>query len=643
MKSRLLAPRGLVALALACSLMFVVAFFSRPLQAPTSSRPTQPAQIISLATATPLPPFSPSLPQTPPRPVEQGTLFFSAERGGRWEIYAAKMNAAGKVPFTAWKQLTRGYSPARAPALSPDGSRLAFQSRKDGNWEIYVLDLLSGQITRLTHDLAYDGAPTWSPDGSQIAFESYRAGDLDIWRMNADGTALLNLTADEPSYDFAPTWSPDGQTIAFVSWRTGNKQLYGMSPDGRRVVNLSQNRFHDEQPAWSPDGKRLAFVSNREGCAEHITASVENPPLPGSVAAGNCQRRNIYVADFDGMKLSNVRQVTFMGRDLAPAWSPDNQALAFVSPRPSRQPIFAVNLDDDAPRALNDETGVWVGTVIWSSLPELRVGVTPIQEPPLYQEAPIPASPAEAKPYKFRAMREVYLAPSWGLLASTVASSYLALRQRVLEESGLDFLGTLSDMTRLISSRCDHTCDDLSWHKSGRAVDTLLTLPVNGQNAVVLVREDVLSEVYWRLYLRAAKQDGSMGEPLKEAPWDLSARARSVIAPGQGGMEGPIEYGYFVDFTELARHYGWNRISAHDDPEFDWRNNREALEFWHFQKEDGLNWWEAMQQVYAPDELAENFDWNTIVSEWDTEPSRVFLKNVPPPPSAWKWFVLVPR
>lgn len=585
---------------------------------------------------TPAPPPTSAAP-----PVVRGTVFFSAERNGRWEIYSAPIGESGS--FDVWRQLTRGYSPARAPAVSSDGTRLAFQSRKDGNWEIYVLDLSSGKITRLTNNLAYDGAPAWSPDGSQLAFESYRAQDLDIWRMRADGTAPINLTADEPAYDYAPVWSPDGSHIAFTSWATGNKQIYTISADGKNLTNISNDRFHDEQPAWSPDGKQIAFVSNRETCVPEIKASLEDPPGPGTVESGNCQRRGVYVGELDsGGKLSRVRQLTFAGRDLNPTWSPDGRSILYISPRPTRQPLYVIPVEGGLPRVVSDQP-VWINAAAWSDLNGVQIGSAPVNEPPLYVESPIPGDEGGGYPYNFRPMREIYLAPSYGILSSAVSSSFLALRARVKQESGIDFLGQLSDMTRLISYKCDSTCDDLSWHKAGRAVDTLLELPNKGKETVVLVREDVNAEVYWHYYVRAAVQDGSLGEPLKDAPWDISVLARSQLAPGLGGLEAPVEYGYFVDLTELMRLYGWRRISSHDDVDFDWHTNREGLEFWHFQKEDGLNWWQAMQEVYSPKDLLALFDWKVIVDQWDKEPSRVYLKQVPPPPDAWKWFALVPE
>ena len=82
-------------------------------------------------------------------------------------------------------------------------------SNRDGNWEIYVLRLDEGSVSRLTDNLAYDGAPAWSPDGARIVFESYRDDNLEIYSVAADGGQALRLT-DDPGGDYGPAWSPDG-------------------------------------------------------------------------------------------------------------------------------------------------------------------------------------------------------------------------------------------------------------------------------------------------------------------------------------------------------------------------------------------------------------------------------------------------
>ena len=532
-----------------------------------------------------------------------------------------------------WGQITGDFSPARAPALSPDGQQLAFQSHKDGNWEIYTLRLDSGQVKRLTNQPAYDGAPSWSPDGPQMAFESYRAGDLGIWAMNADGSNPVNLTSDDPTYDYGPAWSPHGDWIAYTGWSTGHKQIFITSPDGKQHINISRNQFDDEQPAWSPDGKRLAFVSNREGCEQ-----VTDP-----IVLNACQRREIFVADFDGAGLSNVQQLTFEGRSSAPAWSPDGKYLAYVSPRPNRQPLFVIPAAGAIPRAVVAGPLQWIGSAAWGAV-DPAVSVAPAPSQPLYVEKAIPAAADAGHPYALQELPQLYLAPSWGQMSSRVANSLLTLRDRVKQESGYDFLGVLSDMTRQLDYKCGLSCDNLSWHKAGRAVDTRLGYSVrNGDSLLAIVREDQLGETYWRLYLHTAVQDGTLGEPLKDAPWDFSYRSRAVIAPQQGGIEGPLPSGYYIDFTELAREYGWMRISAHDDPGFDWRSNLLATEYWHYQKTDGLNWYVALSEVYASSDLRSSLDWNRIGQVWSVDAMRLFVKGIPPPPAAWKWFALIPN
>jgi hypothetical protein len=152
------------------------------------------------------------------------------------------------------------------PAWSPDGSKLAFSSDRDGNQEIYILDVRTLKETRLTHDLGTDGGPDWSPDGSRIAFiSSNSSGKFDIYVMNVDGSQQPIRLTDNLGNDGDPAWSPDGSKIAFTSDRTGNFDIYVMNADGSNQTQLTSNRGTDISPVWSPDGALIAFVSTRFG------------------------------------------------------------------------------------------------------------------------------------------------------------------------------------------------------------------------------------------------------------------------------------------------------------------------------------------------------------------------------------------
>ena len=390
-------------------------------------------------------------------------------------------------------------------------------------------------------------------------------------------------------------------------------------------------------PESAPTG--LPGASRTDETGQALTVAT---PVPGAITEHDCQRREVFTADFDGSKLSNIQQLSFAGRDVAPAWSPDGKFIAFVSPRPERQPLYVVAASGGMARAVGAQS-TWIVSAAWGNSNNLGAFSAPTDDAPLYIEKPIPAPVEEGHPYELRAMREVYLAPSYGVMSSRVYNSFLTLRARVKQESGNDYLAVLADMTRQLNATCDQTCDNLSWHKSGRAVDTQLEYYDKfGRSLIELVREDELGETYWRLLLRASNQDGTMGEPLKDAPWDLSYNARWVIAPGLGGIEKPPTYGYYVDFTELAREYGWQRISSHDDPDFDWRSNKLGMEYWHYQKTDGLSWYDMLEEIYAPADLEYNFDWNKVEERWAVQEMRLYFKKIPPPPSAWKWYGLIP-
>ena len=543
--------------------------------------------------------------------VPSGRLVVSADSDGAWNIFTADSSGS------AWQRISTNATPARDPAISPDGSTIAFRSKRDGTWDIYTMPTDSRAPTRLTRGMIYSGAPVWSPSGKQIAFESYARGDLDIWTMNADGTQANDLTDDSKEQDYGPAWSPDGKWIAFTSWRTGTQQVFIVSPDcaiGCKAINISQNKFDDQEPAWSPDGTKIAFVSDRDG------------------------QRAIYLADFSVLGLKNSQRLTFSGWDDQPAWSPDGRWIAFVSARPTRQPVYIVPADGGIPHIVSNSPP-YAGSVDWAPDASVSIDSASYDSPDtLYTEHPDLAPAGSGHPYDLRRITSARLEGGYSKLSSLVADSFGALQARVKQDVGYDFLASLSDMTRPVDMRCDITCDTLSWHKAGRAVDTRL----DSDYGLEIVREDQQGETFWRVFLRTAVQDGTLGEPMKEAPWDLSYNARWIIAPGAGGTKKPVPYGFYVDFTELAQQYGWVRISSQDSANFDWKTNKIGAEYWHYQKLDGLNWYRAMRQVYSASDLESVSDWNSLAGQAGYDEYLLYLKGIPAPPSAVRWNLLGP-
>ncbi|MBT8397525.1 MAG: PD40 domain-containing protein, partial [Gemmatimonadetes bacterium] len=113
---------------------------------------------------------------------------------------------------------------------------------------------------RLTSHPARDFLPAWSPDGSKIAFTTDRDGNEEVYVMNADGSNPVNLTNNSASdVVWAGGWSPDGTRIVFQTGRTGNSELYVMNADGSDPVNLTTSHLQEKGGAWSPDGTKVVF------------------------------------------------------------------------------------------------------------------------------------------------------------------------------------------------------------------------------------------------------------------------------------------------------------------------------------------------------------------------------------------------
>jgi TolB protein len=563
----------------AANLILLVVLASLALQAPsvitTVLTPT-PLSLPPRPTATPRP--TPNVPPPTPDPFGGGgAIAFVLRRNGNSDIYAIDVDREGLI------RLTSNPADDRDPAFSPDGTQLAFASHRDGSWNIYRMDLESGVTRRLTFTTTYSAAPAWSPDGQWIAFESYRNNTLNLYMMRSeDGSQVTQLTTDA-GLDMNPAWSPDGKSIVFSSYRSGNKDIYLLPLDTTQgekdLADLTNSPDRDEDnPAWSPDGLRLAYTSGRPG------------------------DQLIYVNTFDpAIRSLQEADVGLFGQGSGPAWSPDRTTIAFTYHRGSNDALIAANIGGwgIAREAFGGREFIshpsWTAHPLSEGVISRTAAEAPLAAPPLYTEVVSPTAPGQPQ---FAFVRLDDVAPGGHLLSDAVDDSFRALRARVQQETGTDYLSLLGSSWRPMDHVPREGQSRRSYHVAGRAIDIDQT-PYNvGSDQTVFAREDIGYRTFWRVFIKASQQDGTQGEPLREAPWSL------VVGSETGGQ--PMEKippGYYVDFTTLAADYGWERVQAI----YRWRTFYPDVEWWHFQKTDGLPWWDAMKQVYHEKDIIDSY------------------------------------
>jgi TolB protein len=171
------------------------------------------------------------------------------ESGGQTHLYAYHPQ---ELPFT---RITAGPWDDIHPAICPDGLHVAFTSNRNGYWDLYVMDLSTGSLLRLTDTLEYDAAPSWSPDGRWIVYETYKGavqGGLELFIRPIEGDQDPIRLTEHPGADHSAAWSPLGRQIAFVSNRNGTSEIWLADLDKvgeERFINLSKK---PEGPGFSP-------------------------------------------------------------------------------------------------------------------------------------------------------------------------------------------------------------------------------------------------------------------------------------------------------------------------------------------------------------------------------------------------------
>ena len=219
-------------------------------------------------------------------------------------------------------------------AKAPETAKVVFTSRRDGNFEIYIMNPDGSDQINLTQHRAQDYAPVWSPTGEQILFYSDRDGIEDLYLMGADGTNVHQVFKKLIGREF-PTWSPDGKALAYHRFHT--LSIYTASIDGKDEEELAKGLW----PAWSPNGSEIAFMAGEFAWADNGNLGLSK----SRVQIINPQ--------------THVEEALIPGkiRMLGPAWAPDSAQIAFSwSGRQvgDTMGIYVVNRDGSGHRKIID-------------------------------------------------------------------------------------------------------------------------------------------------------------------------------------------------------------------------------------------------------------------------------------------------
>ena len=251
-------------------------------------------------------------------------IVFVSNKNGNEDIFSMDLDGS------RLNQLTESTDKDAYPAVSTDGKKIAYTSDINGYWQIMVMDRDGRNKIQLTDDPVRSGYPTWSFDGRYIFYEVYKDGDWEIYRMNSDGSDRKRLTFNAGVDDWHPFAHPYQYRVIFESGAVGHERLYIMDNDGDNIEMISEGSARKRVPCMSVDGEYIVFMGYEENL------------------------EFVYIMDGNG---ENIRRISDRRKSGHPFISPDNSIIAFESSVDGQNEIFIINLDGSGETRLTNIPG----------------------------------------------------------------------------------------------------------------------------------------------------------------------------------------------------------------------------------------------------------------------------------------------
>ncbi len=287
----------------------------------------------------------------PPSISPQGFNYFTltpvSVSPGQTPTSSSVVAVATSQPLPTLPLDTGSPTPSPAPVATPGNSRIVFVTERNGYNSIFIMNANgTGQRLLVPHDgNYYDYAPAISPDGRRLAFSSNRekSGTDNIYVMNMDGTNLTKITTTQNAKNWSSSWFPDGRRLAFSSNRQGLWQTFTMNDDGSDVKPLITSNQDVINVEVSPSGSTIAYICGKEICLadsdgsnprvllqnglpkDHLAWSPDSARLAFTQLNPNSGKTSVHVLDLK----ASPRQLVENGG--WPSWSPDGTRIVFSS------------------------------------------------------------------------------------------------------------------------------------------------------------------------------------------------------------------------------------------------------------------------------------------------------------------------